>query len=117
MAHSFLKSEIKLNLLTVIIESENADNSMSSLKNRKCGHMKMQVISDIKGDILKSAVKKDVSKPERQTVHGCNAPKVFKWVHIAISNVKSLFMDMYHGIKEEFFQEYLNDFCYKFNRK
>lgn len=76
MAHSFLKSEIKFNLLTVIIESENADNSMSSLKNRKCGHMKMQVISDIKGDILKSAVKKDVSKPERQTVHGCNAPKV-----------------------------------------
>ena len=24
---------------------------------------------------------------------------------------------MYHGIKHEFLQEYLNEFCYKFNRK
>lgn len=25
--------------------------------------------------------------------------------------------DMYHGIKDEFLQEYLNEFCYKFNRR
>ena len=24
---------------------------------------------------------------------------------------------MYHGIKDEFLQEYLNEFCYKFNRR
>ncbi|WP_031532056.1 transposase, partial [Bacteroides sp. Ga6A1] len=64
-----------------------------------------------------STVEKAVSKSERQTVRGSNAPKVLPWVHIAISNAKSLFTDMYHGIKEEFLQEYLNEFCYKFNRK
>ncbi|KAA6306342.1 hypothetical protein EZS27_042003, partial [termite gut metagenome] len=36
---------------------------------------------------------------------------------IAISNSKSLLRDTYHGIKSEFLQEYLNEFCYKFNRR
>lgn len=39
------------------------------------------------------------------------------WVHIAIANAKSLFQDMYHGVKNEFLQGYLDEFCYKFNRK
>ena len=43
--------------------------------------------------------------------------KVLPWVHIAISNAKSLFTDLYHGVKKEFLQEYLNEFCYKFNRR
>lgn len=29
----------------------------------------------------------------------------------------TLFADVYHGIKPEFLQEYLNEFCYKFNRR
>ena len=43
--------------------------------------------------------------------------KMLSWVHIAIANAKTLFADMYHGIKPEFLQEYLNEFCYKFNRR
>jgi len=43
-------------------------------------------------------------------------PLILPWVHIAISNAKTLLADMYHGIKPEFLQEYLNEFCYKFNR-
>ena len=43
--------------------------------------------------------------------------KVLPWVHIAISNSKTLLADMYHGVKPEFLQEYLNEFCYKFNRR
>ena len=39
--------------------------------------------------------------------------KVLPWVHIAIANAKTLFADMYHGIKPES----LNEFCYKFNRR
>ena len=38
------------------------------------------------------------------------------WVHVAISNAKALLKDMCHGIKEEFLQSYLDEFCYKFNR-
>lgn len=43
--------------------------------------------------------------------------KIPPWVHLAISNAKSLLTDIYHGIKPEFLQEYLNEFCYKFNRR
>ena len=42
---------------------------------------------------------------------------ILTWVHIAISNSKSLMKNIYHGIKPEFLQEYLNEFCYKFNRR
>ena len=43
--------------------------------------------------------------------------KVLPWVHIAISNAKTQLADMHHGIKPEFLQEYLSEFCYKFNRR
>ncbi len=43
--------------------------------------------------------------------------KVLPWVHIAISNAKRSMLDTYHDIKAEFLQLYLNEFCYKFNRR
>ena len=39
-------------------------------------------------------------------------------MHISIiSNAKRSIIDTYHDIKSEFLQLYLNEFCYKFNRK
>ena len=38
-------------------------------------------------------------------------------VHIAISNAKRMLLDIFHDIKPEFLQNYLNEFCYKFNRR
>ena len=43
--------------------------------------------------------------------------EVLPWVHIAISNAKRSILDTYHDIKAEFLQLYLNEFCYKFNRR
>jgi len=43
--------------------------------------------------------------------------KVFPWVHVAISNAKRWILANHHDIKEEFLQFYLNEFCYKFNRR
>lgn len=49
---------------------------------------------------------------------GKEAVKVFlSWVHIAISNVKRLLLDVHHKLKNEYLQYYLNEFCYKFNRR
>ncbi|WP_352421729.1 transposase, partial [Proteiniphilum sp.] len=40
------------------------------------------------------------------------------WVHTAISNVKRLLLDVHHNkLKPEYLQYYLNEFCYKFNRR
>ncbi len=43
--------------------------------------------------------------------------KVLPWVHVAIANAKKRLANIYHGIKPEFLQGYLNEFCHKFNRR
>lgn len=122
----------------VMVESEEVESPKKGQKSRKCGHLKMQVISDLKSGTFKektsqsvepdstvvmdnlpghSGVEEAVAVSKRQTVPGKDAPKVLPWVHIAIANAKTLFQDMYHGIKGEFLQGYLDEFCYKFNRK
>jgi hypothetical protein len=43
--------------------------------------------------------------------------KSLQCVHIAISNAKRMLLDIFHDIKPEYLQNYLNEFCYKFNRR
>ena len=39
------------------------------------------------------------------------------WVHIVISNMKRFILGTYHGVSAIHLQEYLNEFCYRFNRR
>ena len=39
------------------------------------------------------------------------------WVHIAISNAKSFLLGTYHGVSHQYLQAYLDEFCYRFNRR
>jgi hypothetical protein len=43
--------------------------------------------------------------------------EVLPWVHIAIINAKRQLINTFHDIKPEFQQNYLDDICYKFNRR
>ncbi len=43
--------------------------------------------------------------------------KVLPWVHIAISNAKRTLLGIYHKIKGKYLQLYLDEFCYKLNRR
>ena len=40
-----------------------------------------------------------------------------QWVHIAISNAKRTLLGIYHKIKGKYLQLYLDEFCYKLNRR
>ncbi len=40
-----------------------------------------------------------------------------KWVNIAISNAKRTLLGVFHKIKGKYLQLYLNEFCYKLNRR
>lgn len=40
-----------------------------------------------------------------------------KWVHVAISNAKRNLLGVYHMISNEYLQNYLNEFCYRLNRR
>lgn len=42
---------------------------------------------------------------------------VFPWVHTAISNAKKKILGLHHQVKDSYMQNYLNEFCYKFNRR
>jgi ribosomal protein L37AE/L43A len=46
-----------------------------------------------------------------------NRSQVLPWVHTAISNAKRLFLGVHHNVSKEYLQNYLNEFCYKFNRR
>lgn len=39
------------------------------------------------------------------------------WVHIAIGNFKKFLNGTYHGVTRRYLQEYLDEFCYRFNRR
>jgi transposase-like protein len=75
--------------------------------------------STVDSDNSTSYVKlKDVIKEHRpQVIPGKEVAKMLPWVHIAISNAKRMLLDIFYDIKPEYLQFYLNEFCYKFNRR
>jgi transposase-like protein len=115
-------------------------------KPRKVGHIKMMVIErsrnmvieDLKSDTITPLVEKnvtdestidsdhstsyvkldDIVKEHRpQVIPKTKVGKVLPWVHIAISNAKRQLLNAHHCIEPQYLQSYLNEFCYKFNRR
>jgi len=107
-------------------------------KPRKVGHLKMVVINDLKSPTIDKVVRENIDKDATidsddstsytnlKTIVKEHNPKIvppkevgkmLPWVHIAISNAKRILLDIYHDIKPKYLQNYLNEFCYKFNRR
>ena len=123
----------------VIAESTPVDvESKKGMKPKSVKHIKMIVIPDEKAKTIDVVAANSIDKEsclttdnhrsyihfkdmftehKSQVIDPKDIGKVLPWVHIAISNSKTLLADMYHGVKPEFLQEYLNEFCYKFNRR
>lgn len=122
----------------VMAESSPVEMPKRGKKVKYVGHIKMAVIPDMKSSTIDAVASDCIDNNSHITtdasashVHFKNIfarhiPQVIEpeeigrilpWVHIAIANAKTLFADMYHGVKPEFLQEYLNEFCYKFNRR
>jgi hypothetical protein len=38
-------------------------------------------------------------------------------IHLALTNAKSLILNVHHDMKPAYLQGYLNKFCYKYNRR
>lgn len=43
--------------------------------------------------------------------------EMLPWVHIAIGNAKRWLLGIHHSVNQEFLQNYLDEFCFKFNRR
>lgn len=46
-----------------------------------------------------------------------NAADLLPWVHIIISNFKRWVLDAFHGVSSKHLQSYLDEFCYRLNRR
>jgi len=106
-------------------------------KKKRLGFVKMTVINSLKKKEIASVVKATIEKGSCLTADGSNSyndlktdyqldskvvpkqevSKVLPWVHTAISNAKRLLLDVHHRIDDDYLQNYLNEFCYKLNRR
>jgi hypothetical protein len=73
------------------------------------------VLSDAKPSY--NAIQPHVERHQPGKTDPRKAAKALPWVHIAISNAKRVFLGIYHSISDCWLQCYLNEFCFKFNRR
>lgn len=128
------KSKVLVMIESVPVEGKTTKKG----KPRKVGHLKMLVIDDLKAKTIDHMV--NISISEKATVDSDHStsyvnlkdivkehkpiviPKekvneMLPWVHLAISNAKRLLLDIHHDVKPQYLQGYLNEFCYKYNRR
>jgi DNA-directed RNA polymerase subunit RPC12/RpoP len=128
----------KKSKVLVMAESELVENPKNGNKPRRVGYLKMKLIEDMKKETIDEQVRqlasmateidsdnstsyvdlKDfVPKHNAEVIPKEKLGEVLPWVHIAISNSKRQILNTYHNVKPEFLQKYLDEFCYKFNRR
>jgi DNA-directed RNA polymerase subunit RPC12/RpoP len=127
---------------TVLVSAESLDRGTKDKFNKyskqtKLRFVKMKVINSLKKEIIKSEAFKIIEKGSVIKSDGSNsyndlkddykhqptvtdkskAAKLLPWVHTSISNAKKLLLDVHHRIDDDFLQNYLNEFCFKLNRR
>ena len=124
----------------VLVLAETADGTPAkkSDKPTKVKYIKMFVIDNLKSKTIDGKVKMYVNPDStitsddsksytnfksfvkehvHQVIEPAQVGKILPWVHVAIGNAKRLLLDVYHDISPDYLQNYLNEFCYKFNRR
>lgn len=61
------------------------------------------------GDYVDTHIKERITATEQH--------KKLPWVHTVISNAKRLLLGVHHSIGTDYLQNYLNEYCYKLNRR
>jgi hypothetical protein len=123
----------------VMVESNpNPDQIGKHKKKRSMGFVKMIVMDDLKSISINYEVSKAIDKNanlitdgmqgfarvkevvkdhEYLTIPSKDAGKKLPWVHTVISNAKRLFLGIHHSVNKKYLQNYLNEYCYKLNRR
>lgn len=113
-------------------------NTKKYNKPTKFRYVKMKVIDNLKGKTIEQKVKKNIKQDAvvktdnyrsyskvkdnvwchiQQKVESKDACKVLPWVHTMISNAKRTLLGIHHMISVKYAQNYLDEFCYKVNRR
>ena len=78
-------------------------------------HFEENCLVQTDGLNIYNGLKDNVSKHEIFPIVSGEAP--LPWVHTIISNAKAFILGTYHGIGPKHLQVYLDEFCYRFNRR
>jgi len=126
----------------VLIESKPVLEKQEKYKHkpdRQVGHLKMIVMNDLQAKSINEEVGKTTDKDtivlsdayrgynklediikEHKIINTSQIKEVHKvlpWVHSAIGNAKKILIGIHHSNRQDYLQNYLNEFCYKYNRR
>jgi transposase-like protein len=100
--------------------------------------LKMDILDAVNGEEVGKSTKKSVAKGSEIRTDGLsvylqlvekgytltqknydpkNQPEHLHWIHTIISNAKSMIDGTFHGLDKIHLQRYLNEYCYRFNRR
>jgi transposase-like protein len=98
--------------MTVVDNIKSETINATALKNIKKG-------STIISDDFKSykGLKDEGFNHEALVMKNEEKDSALLWLHTIISNAKSYVLGTYHGLDKMHLQRYLNEFCYRFNRR
>lgn len=112
--------------------------AVSLNKDNKPLFAKMEVVKNLKAETVSAAISKMVESGSvlrsdaykslanlkeyvnEVTVASTDMDRakiVFKWLNIIVSNAKSCILGTYHGLPEKHLARYLNEYCYRLNRR
>jgi transposase-like protein len=110
--------------------------ALSKDSSGKPKHLKMRVVSNLKGKTVgafaqetiaeKSAIETDAYRSYRKPLSEKYDHKwevfdpdseMLVWLHTIVSNTKSFVQGTFHGLDELHLQRYLDEFCWRFNRR
>ena len=132
------KGSQKQQNVAVFAESVPLEDIQTGRTSRHCRYFKMKVLQNHKSEGITDVVSRnieqcsimftdkstsyidiadyvDVHITEKSTKQ--TTKTTLQWVHIAISNAKRTLLGIYHKIKGVYLQRYLDEFCYKLNRR
>lgn len=111
---------------------------MVESKGEHAGFIAMKTVKSMERPQVETVVKKHIAPAQRIRTDGYQsyafltgmghhhngkpvppnkASEDLPWVHTAISNAKRFILGTYHGVSHKHLQRYLDEFCYRFNRR
>ncbi len=124
--------------VAIMAESTPLEDPETNITSKQCRYFKAKVLDGHSKDQINQTVRESIDDKsivfsDKSTSYVDIADYVelhiteksgketteetLKWVHIAISNAKRNLLGNYHKIKGKYLQLYLNEFCYKLNRR